>query len=100
VREEAVWASNLDWEVITGRNQAELVQALRRWRDANPNAAVLDIAYADGYAYAGRITRMVDAWTDNGRPIGGDFSIEVAPEPSPQDWGVCSALITLQRLEE
>ncbi len=100
MREEAVWAANLDWVVLTGRNQAELVQALRGWRDQNPNAAVLDIAYADGYSYAGRLTRMVDVWTDNGRPIGGDFSIEVAPEPTPQDWGVCSALITLQRLDQ
>jgi hypothetical protein len=99
MREEAVWAQNLDWVVITARNQTELVQALRSWRDANPNAAVLDIAYADGYAYAGRITRMVDTWTDNNRPINGDYALEVDPEPSPADWGVCSALIMLQIVE-
>ncbi len=100
MREEAVWAENLDWVCITARNQAELVQALKAWRDANPKAAVLDIAYADGYAYAGRITRMVDSWTDNGRPIGGDFTLEVDPAPSQQDWGLCSALITLQIVED
>jgi len=99
VREEAVWAENLDWVYIAAPNQTQLVQALRNWRDQNPKAAVLDIAYADGFAYAGRITRMVDTWTDNGRPIGGDFTLEVDPEPSPQDWGVCSALITLQIVE-
>jgi hypothetical protein len=99
MREEAVWASNLDWVVISAGNQTELVQALKRWRDANPNAAVLDIAYADGYAYAGRITRMVDTWTDNGRPINGDYQLEVDPEPTAADWGVCSALITLQIVE-
>jgi hypothetical protein len=96
MREEAVWASNLDWVVVTAGNPAELAGALRAWRNANPNAAVLDIAYADGYAYAGRLTRMVDRWTDNDRPIGGDFAIEVQPNPTPQDWGVCSALITVQ----
>jgi hypothetical protein len=96
MREEAVWASNLDWVVVTAGNPAELAGALRAWRDANPNAAVLDIASADGYAYAGRLTRMVDRWTDNDRPIGGDFAIEVQPNPTPQDWGVCSALITVQ----
>lgn len=99
MREEAVWAENLDWVVITARNQTELVQALRAWRDQNPAAAVLDIAYADGYAYAGRITRMVDSWTDNNRPINGDYTIEVDPDPTPADWGVCSALITLQKVE-
>jgi hypothetical protein len=99
MREEAVWASNLDWVVITAPSPAELAAALRAWRDENPNAAVLDIAYADGYAYAGRITRIVDRWTENGRPLNGDFAVEVQPEPTPQDWGCCSALITLQLID-
>ena len=99
MREEAVWASNLDRVVVTAGSPADLANALRAWRDANPRAAVLDIAYADGYAYAGRITRLVDQWTDNGRPIGGDFAVEVQPPPTAQDWGVCSALITLQIVE-
>jgi hypothetical protein len=99
VREEAVWAENLDWVYITAPNQAQLVQALQAWRNQNPKAAVLDIAYADGYAYAGRITRMVDTWTDNGRPANGDYTLEVDPDPTPQDWGVCSALITLQIID-
>lgn len=96
MRDEAVWAQNLDWIVITAASPSELAGALRGWRDENPNAAVLDIAYADGYAYAGRLTRMVDTWTENGRPVNGEYTIDVAPEPAPQDWGVCSALITLQ----
>ena len=99
MREEAVWAKNLDWVVITAPNQAQLVRELQSWRNANPDAAVLDIAYADGYAYAGRITRMVDSWNDNGRPMNGDYTLEVDPEPTPQDWGVASALITLQIVE-
>jgi len=98
MREEAIWAENIDWVVIKAPNQLALVQALQGWRDANPRAAVLDIAYADGYAYAGRITRMVDAYTDNGRPMNGDYTLEVDPEPSADDWGVCSALVTLQKL--
>jgi hypothetical protein len=43
---------------------------------------------------------MVDTWTDNGRPAGGDFTLEVDPDPSAADWGQCSALITLQIVEE
>lgn len=96
MREEAIWARNIDWIVLTAASPSELAGVLRAWRDENPNAAVLDVAYADGYAYAGRLTRMVDTWTDNGRPANGDYTIEVAPEPRQQDWGVCSALITLQ----
>ncbi len=99
MREEAIWAENIDWVTVTAPNQNALVLALKDWRDRNPRAAVLDIAYADGYAYAGRLTRMVDSWTDNGRPAGGDFTLEVDPEPSPADWGQCSALITLQKAE-
>ncbi len=100
MRDEAIWAENIDWVTIAAPNQNALVLALRDWRDRNPRAAVLDIAYADGYAYAGRITRIVDSWTDNGRPAGGDFTVEVDPEPSPVDWGQCSALITLQKVDE
>ncbi len=99
MREEAIWAQNIDWVAITAPNQNSLVLALKDWRDRNPRAAVLDIAYADGYAYAGRTTRMVDTWTDNGRPAAGDFTLEVDPEPSPADWGQCSALITLQKVD-
>ena len=100
MRDEAIWAENLDWVVVAAPNPTQLAQALKGWRGQNPKAAVLDISYADGYAYAGRITRMVDSWTDNGRPAGGDFTLEVDPDPTPADWGQCSALITLQIVEE
>lgn len=99
MRETALYAENLYWVAIRSATIPDLMSALAEWRDANLKAAVLDITILDGYSYAGRISQMKASQhvlSDYGRTTNPDYSVYYDPAPSREDWGMCTAVITLQ----
>ena len=90
-------------EVIVARDSDELVEHLGSLclQHEVPDLIVSDARMPGGLEVLESLRES--HWTPT--PVivittSGDFSLEVDPEPSPADWGQCSALITLQKVDE